>query len=1105
MKVLFITPHLSTGGGPQYLLKKISSLINECDIYCVEYNDITGGVLVVQRNQIQKLLGDKLITLNENKGELINIINNLRPEVIHFEEMPEYFCDFEVAKNIYSKDRSYKIIETSHDSSFDPQNKIFFPDYFAFVSEYQKKQLSCLNIPTEVVEYPIEYKNKTDRKQALLELGLDPNITHFLNIGLFTHRKNQKEIIDYAKELLNEPVQFHFVGNQADNFKSYWEPLMKDFPSNCKWWGERKDVDTFYNAMDVFLFASKGNDNDKETSPLVLKEAIGWKLPILMYNLPVYCNMYDKYTGISYLKNESKENLNLIKGFVREKLDFHIRYNEAENRVYITFGDNDNLNDKEIRIVLKDNYNYLTNYVFKTKYKIGGNYWISSNANINLFNGLLIEVYNGYDLLYSKEVKDFKRDHKIAPYIKNKLSHDPFDYSAWWSFYEVFIKKEYDLVQKGDIVVDIGANIGLFSLFALSKGVRKIISVEPDKRNCAHLKQNLDQFPEVTIVEEAISDKDGYIEFFTSEVSSINSTIKNDENFSKFTKESIQSYKVPCLSPSSLINKYNITKIDFLKIDCEGGEFAFFENLDTEFLSNKISKIVCEVHAFAGTQKDYETKIKAKLIKCGFEVKEDSNLTLNSTLVFQANKRKKIKIVHLLNNVDSEREKASINSLKQLENFGLSYEQRITPVYTNKPPKENCYRPDQVSETPGAYLLSSGHYGCYLAHKNGVIESLNDDVDAIFLNESDSILQFKPEEMYEKIYEAYDLCIKYDLAYISFGKQIKNYPHKNLENDLYTSEKLVETHCMLIPKSKLEYFKNKFETCPWDTADLWYNNSIKEYQRGIFSRPYSLQYPSLSVIDNKFKDGNILEIENSLLKNFDNLDISVVIQSSDEREFLWKGWFITFINNWAWELGWPVYFCSEEKKLLYCNKYIKSIKSSISKDSSSFSTRVIDILNKVKTKYVLYLRDDMWLDQKVNEQTMLEAFYNIKHFDWNCIKIHNRSWFNYSLSKTNIFANGIRILKQNSDSEYLLSHEASIWNREYLLSVMQPNEDALKNAQLGTERIKNESRNPKIYHCNYNFYLTHGIAKDGALTKYGEQLVKSLITQEENKVKYGSE
>ncbi len=42
MKVLFITPHLSTGGGPQYLLKKIVQLNNYHDVYCIEYDDITG-------------------------------------------------------------------------------------------------------------------------------------------------------------------------------------------------------------------------------------------------------------------------------------------------------------------------------------------------------------------------------------------------------------------------------------------------------------------------------------------------------------------------------------------------------------------------------------------------------------------------------------------------------------------------------------------------------------------------------------------------------------------------------------------------------------------------------------------------------------------------------------------------------------------------------------------------------------------------------------------------------------------------------------------------------------------------------------------------------
>ena len=636
MKILFIAPHLSTGGGPQYLLKKIFNLKNDCEIYCVEYNDVTGGVLVVQRKQIQDLLGNKLITLTQNKNELINIIDVLKPDIIHFEEMPEYFCDIEVAKLIYTDNRSYKIIETSHDSSFNPQNKIFFPDYFVFVSEYQNNEFSCLNIPSEVVEYPIEYKEKANREESLLKLGLNPKVTHFLNVGLFTSRKNQKEIIEYARELLNEPVQFHFIGNQADNFKSYWEPLMKEFPSNCKWWGERKDVDTFYNAMDVFLFTSKGNSHDKETSPLVLKEAIGWHLPILMYNLPVYCNMYDKYTGISYLKDSLEENLYLIKRLIREKLDFYARYNELENRIYITFGDNKKLNGKNLKIVLKDNFNFLTNYVFETRYQNNSTFWISSNANINLFNGFLIEIYEDYNLIFSEEVKDFKRENKISPKINKKLSHNPFDYSAWWSFYEIFIKKEYDLVEEGDIVVDVGANIGLFSLFAMLKGASKIISIEPDKRNCAYLKQNLNEFPKIIIIEEAISNKDGYIEFFTSEISSINSTIKNEENFSNFTKEIIQSYEVPCMSSSSLIKRYGITKIDFLKIDCEGGEFSFFENLDIDFLNNKISKIVCEVHKFAGSQDDYENKIKNKLIKCGFSVKESNSFNEKSVFVFTA-------------------------------------------------------------------------------------------------------------------------------------------------------------------------------------------------------------------------------------------------------------------------------------------------------------------------------------------------------------------------------------------------------------------------------------------------------------------------------------
>ena len=54
--------------------------------------------------------------------------------------------------------------------------------------------------------------------------------------------------------------------------------------------------------MDLFLFTSRGNENDKETMPLVIREAISHQMHILIYNLPVYLNYFDKFDTIDYLK-----------------------------------------------------------------------------------------------------------------------------------------------------------------------------------------------------------------------------------------------------------------------------------------------------------------------------------------------------------------------------------------------------------------------------------------------------------------------------------------------------------------------------------------------------------------------------------------------------------------------------------------------------------------------------------------------------------------------------------------------------------------------------------------------------------------------------------
>jgi len=313
-RILYVSPHFSTGGLPQYLLKKIESFNDSSDIYCVEYS-YYGDAYVVQRNKVISILGDRFISLEDDKSKLIDIISSISPDIIHFEEIVETFIDNNILKSIYGKDRNYFICETCHSSQIDPSVKIYKPDKFVMVSKWIRDKFSILGIPSELLEYPIENK-KPNRSLALSDLGLDPNKKHIINVGLFTPGKNQGELIRYAKALEKFPIEFHFIGNQAPNFSDYWEPLMRDLPINCRIWGERNDVDTFYQAADLFVFTSVF-----ELNPLCIKESLSWKTPVIFRNLDTYSNSYNDNNLSHYLTEDLEKNVYKILeilGFIKQ-------------------------------------------------------------------------------------------------------------------------------------------------------------------------------------------------------------------------------------------------------------------------------------------------------------------------------------------------------------------------------------------------------------------------------------------------------------------------------------------------------------------------------------------------------------------------------------------------------------------------------------------------------------------------------------------------------------------------------------------------------------------------------------------------------------------
>ena len=296
-KLLIITPHLSTGGAPQFTLNKIELLKDSYETYCIEYNFVSPHY-VVQRNKIIDLLGDKFKSLGENKDNLLSIINEINPNIISIEEFSETFIRQDILDKIYSNNRNYKILESTHSSHDNSNIKRWLPDRFIFVSEWSQKMYSHFEVDSEVIEYPIDKKTR-NQKWAQEKLNLDPSYKHVLNVGLFTPGKNQGYAFDIARKFKDEKVLFHFIGNQAPNFKDYWEPIMKNKPDNCIVWGERDDVDTFIQASDLFLFTSKF-----ELNPLVIKEVLCYEdIPIMMFNLEIYLGNYDKNDNIKFLNH----------------------------------------------------------------------------------------------------------------------------------------------------------------------------------------------------------------------------------------------------------------------------------------------------------------------------------------------------------------------------------------------------------------------------------------------------------------------------------------------------------------------------------------------------------------------------------------------------------------------------------------------------------------------------------------------------------------------------------------------------------------------------------------------------------------------------------
>ena len=135
---------------------------------------------------------------------------------------------------------------------------------------------------------------------------------------------------------------------------------------------------------------------------------------------------------------------------------------------------------------------------------------------------------------------------------------------AWYKnvYKEIWFDHEYSCygveVEKNDVVVDCGANVGFFTLYALDKGAKHVYSIECDDRNIESLSYNLEN-TNSTIIKEYVGFGDGNIDI------------------------------------ENIFQRINKPFINFIKIDIEWAEYDLLLNTPDNIMK-RIDKWVIEVH-----------------------------------------------------------------------------------------------------------------------------------------------------------------------------------------------------------------------------------------------------------------------------------------------------------------------------------------------------------------------------------------------------------------------------------------------------------------------------------------------------------------------------
>jgi len=249
-------------------------------------------------------------------------------------------------------------------------------------------------------------------------------------------------------------------------------------------------------------------------------------------------------------------------------------------------------------------------------------WWISIYKNASLNLEKLILCFSDSDL----GEYEIPMNGKSTPFLVNGAIFKPLIIEGEGEFGDFLLIRVLEEYKKGpldifpgDVILDIGASYGFFSIHANEIGAKRIIAVEPSPEVYACLVVNIENTENIEIINKAIGYIDGKETFLSYPGTSIANRLESIETFATMGLPADTS-EVETININTLFEEKSIDIVDFMKINCEGGELNLFATITNSNIA-KIQKIFVQYHT-----KVIGLFLTEKFKNCGLSIHDEKEI-----------------------------------------------------------------------------------------------------------------------------------------------------------------------------------------------------------------------------------------------------------------------------------------------------------------------------------------------------------------------------------------------------------------------------------------------------------------------------------------------